>query len=98
MMGFTELVASVNAGEYRPTPGTIGARLLTNQCTWHAARSLAVFAKAALRSEGTWWVVTLESTPDQLSDEDKLYVRETWKVWVSGRRPFRVSKSVLVDA
>jgi hypothetical protein len=88
--GLDELISAVATGAYSPSPGSVGARLLaTRGCACHGRRTLARFARAALRAEGLWWVTALEADPDSLNETEAFYVATAFRLWVDGARPFR---------
>ncbi len=84
-----DLLAAIESGRYQPTPGSFGAALLGHHdCGWHG-RSLALFARAAIRSEGIWWAMALEAHPNSLTAEEVAYAGVTWRCWIhDGRRAF----------
>lgn len=91
MSNLDQLIASVERGDYRPSSRTVGERLLTtHDCACYGKRSLASFARAALRAEGLWWVMSLEASPDALSYHEGQYIAEAWRQWIDGERPFRI--------
>jgi hypothetical protein len=86
-----ERLAAIAAGDYRPYPGSVGARLaevLGDYC--HAAQSLARFARAAYRAEGMYWAMLLDADPDALSESEADEVASALRAWIDGKRPFRV--------
>lgn len=88
-----DLLSAIESGRYRPTPGSFGAALLGQQaCGWHG-RSLALFARAAIRGEGIWWAMALEAHPNALPAEAVVYAGATWRRWIHGdRRAFSRSR------
>jgi hypothetical protein len=83
-------IGDIAAGRYIPLPGTVGWRLAeVRPCLCYGPRSLAVFARKALASEGIAWVMLLDASQDALSDSEADYVAGCFKVWVDGGSPFR---------
>lgn len=87
----TRLVGQMADGKYRPQPGTLGERLLeiVGACDWHGSRSIGAFARVALRREGLFWPVTLNSDPALLPAVDVAYAEAMWRAWAAGAYPFR---------
>jgi len=86
-----ELITTIAAGRFRPAPGTAGDILVERHPSWDrwtAGRSLAVFARLALRSDGLWWVMALEACDECLSDAETDYIAAAWMAWIAGRNPF----------
>ena len=85
-----ELLADIQSGRYRPSAHSFGELLLRkDRCGWYSRRSIAAFARFALREQGIWWLMVLDSHPDTLTGDEVAYAAATWRVWVSeGRRAF----------
>jgi hypothetical protein len=93
-----ELIASITEGRYRPLPGTAGDLLVgahPSQDRYTAGRSLAVFARLALRSDGLWWCMALEAEAERLSDAESTYIATAWRDWIAGRNPFTGRRRVV---
>lgn len=90
---FTWLLEEIAAGRYEPRPGSVGEHLLASSdgCGWHARRSLATFARFAVRREGLFWLC-LDRPADQVAAADLRAVEWAWREWVEGTNPFRGSR------
>ena len=84
------LISEIAGGNYAPRRGSVGDRLLaTHRCPCHGYRALALFARAALRTEGLAWVWWLEADPATLNDVESDWIAGAWKAWLDNdRRPF----------
>ena len=84
------LISEIAGGTYTPSRGSVGDRLLaTHRCPCHGSRTLALFARAALQSEGLAWVWWLEADPATLNDLESDWIAGAWKAWLDkNRRPF----------
>lgn len=94
---FPDLISSVTDGQYRPAPGSAGDVLLEahpSSDRYTAGRSLAIFAKVALRREGLWWLMVLEAHEKYLSDHESDYLAACWREWCAGRNPFTGGRRV----
>lgn len=92
-----ELIGAMSAGHYRPRTGTAGALLIEScgeSCRASSERSLALFARLALRHEGVWWALALDADPDRLNPEEVLWLSETWRAWRAGASPWRTRRRV----
>ena len=95
---FLELVHVIEAGDYQPSPGSVGARLVE---VWPERRrldgvsALADFARLAVSREGLWWAMVLSTDPDMVAEEEAEYVAWSWRTWADGRTPFRRSSRVV---
>lgn len=94
---FPHIITTILHGEYRPTPGTAGAVLLQahpSNDRFTAGRSLAIFAKVAVRQQGLWWVMALEAMPNYLAADEEDYLAAAWRQWCNGANPFTGGRNV----
>jgi hypothetical protein len=85
------LLATIEAGLYRPAPGTAADILVTAHPStdrWVAGRELAKFARLAVKRHGLWWAMALEACDACLSEAETDYMAAAWKQWCRGENPF----------
>lgn len=96
-MSVDALLSDIGSGRYRPRAGTAGEVLVLacgESCRAGSERSLALFARLALRHEGVWWAMALDSDPDTLSPDEVHWLASTWRAWRAGASPWRSRRRV----
>ncbi len=85
-----ELIHTIESGRYRPTPGTVGDRLVVDHPAGNlyiGQRAVAKFARDVYKTSGMWWLMVLEAHPDMLSLDEAHTVAYSWRSWMASYWP-----------